>query len=38
VAAVSQKEASRAALIFDAMGGSALFSTGIYSHFARKGI
>jgi hypothetical protein len=30
VAAVSQKEASRAALIFDAMGGSVLFSIGVY--------
>ncbi len=30
MAAVSHKETFRAALIFDAMGGSALFSIGIY--------
>lgn len=38
MAAVSQKEAFRAAIVFDAIGGSALFLIGIYSHFARKGI
>lgn len=38
VTAISQKEAFRAALVFDARGWSALFPTGIYSHFARKGI
>ena len=38
VAALSQKEAFRAAFIFDVIGRSTLFPIGIYSYFARKGI